>query len=226
MEESLERSYRMLGDDHRLLIEYKFFEPAFYHTDIPDWGLATIYAKKLGPKAQTLVDLGHHPQGTNIEYIIAILIDEGKLGGFHFNNRKYADDDLTTSSINPYELFLIFNEIAAAERQLGDLNIAYMIDQCHYEKPNIEAMIQSVVNIQIAYAKALLVDRERLKKAQEANDIIDAEECLIEAFNRDVSPLLAKVRQELGVPENPLKAFRESGYMRQIIEKRGSTKVS
>ncbi len=226
MEESLEKTYRMLGADHRLLIEYKFFEPAFYHTDIPDWGLATLYAKKLGPKAQTLVDLGHHPQGTNIEYIIAILIDEGKLGGFHFNNRKYADDDLTTSSINPYELFLIFNEIAAAERQLGDLNIAYMIDQCHYEKPNIEAMIQSVVNIQVAYAKALLVDRERLKRAQEANDIIDAEECLIEAFNRDVSPLLAKVRQELGVPENPLKAFRESSYMRQIIEKRGSTKAS
>lgn len=221
MEEGLAKTYAMLSDDQRMLIEYKFFEPAFYHTDIPDWGLATLYANKLGPKAQTLVDLGHHPQGTNIEYIIAILIDEGKLGGFHFNNRKYADDDLTTSSINPYELFLIFNEIVAGENEPNvELDIAYMIDQCHYIKPNIEAMIQSVVNIQTAYAKALLVDRERLKAAQEQGDIIDAEETLVEAFNRDVTPLLAKVRQELDVPTDPLRAFRESDYMARVVAER------
>ncbi len=208
MEEGLAKTYAMLGEGQRMLIEYKFFEPAFYHTDIPDWGLATLYAQKLGPKAQTLVDLGHHPQGTNIEYIIAILIDEGKLGGFHFNNRKYADDDLTTSSINPYELFLIFNEIVAAEQDPAiELDIAYMIDQCHYIKPNIEAMIQSVVNIQTAYAKALLVDRKRLKAAQENRDMIEAEECLVEAFNRDVTPLLEKVREELGVPADPRQGF-------------------
>lgn len=225
MEEGLAKTYEMLGQDQRMLIEYKFFEPTFYHTDIPDWGLATLYAKKLGPKAQTLVDLGHHPQGTNIEYIIAILIDEGKLGGFHFNNRKYADDDLTTSSINPYELFLIYNEIVAAEQDPNiELDIAYMIDQCHYIKPNIEAMIQSVVNIQTAYAKALLVDRKRLQEARENQDMIDAEECLVEAFNRDVTPLLAKVREELGVPVHPLRAFRESGYMARIEEQRSGPK--
>lgn len=222
MEEGLAKTYAMLGEGQRMLIEYKFFEPTFYHTDIPDWGLATLYAKKLGPKAQTLVDLGHHPQGTNVEYIIAILIDEGKLGGFHFNSRKYADDDLTTGSINPYELFLIFNEIVAAEAETGsDLGIAYMIDQCHYIKPNIEAMIQSVVNIQTAYAKALLVDRERLKDARERQDIIGAEECLVQAFNRDVTPLLHKVREELGVPLDPLAAFRDSGYLKRVEEIRG-----
>ena len=223
MEEGLKQTYDMLTGSQRMLIEYKFFEPAFYHTDIPDWGLATLYSQKLGPRAQTLVDLGHHPQGTNIEYIIAILLDEGKLGGFHFNNRKYADDDLTTSSINPYELFLIFNEIVAAEDDPNvEADIAYMIDQCHYIKPNIEAMIQSVVNIQTAYAKALLVDRPRLKAAQEAGDLIEAEECLVEAFNRDVSPLLEAVREEMGVPAKPLKAFRESGYMDKIRADRAS----
>jgi len=221
MEEGLRRTYDMLTGSQRMLIEYKFFEPAFYHTDIPDWGLATLYAKKLGPRAQTLVDLGHHPQGTNIEYIIAILLDEGKLGGFHFNSRKYADDDLTTGSHNPYELFLIFNEIVAAEDDPNvETNIAYMIDQCHYIKPNIEAMIQSVVNIHAAYAKALLVDRERLKAAQAEGNLIEAEECLLEAFNRDVAPLLEVVREEMGVPAKPLKAFRESGYMQKIRAER------
>lgn len=221
MEECLGKTYALLSDEQRMLIEYKFFEPAFYQTDIPDWGLATLHAMKLGPKAQTLVDLGHHPQGTNIEYIIAILLDEGRLGGFHFNSRKYADDDLTTGSINPYELFLIFHELVKGENDPGvHADIAYMIDQCHYIKPNIEAMIQSVVNIQTEYAKALLIDQERLSKAQATGDLIDAEECLLEASRRDVTPLLQEVRDEMGVPSNPLAAFRASGYMEQIRRER------
>jgi len=221
MEACLAEVYRMLGENQRMLIEYKFFEPAFYHTDVPDWGLATLYAKKLGPKAFTLVDLGHHPQGTNIEYIVAILLDEGKLGGFHFNSRKYADDDLTTGSINPYELFLIFCELVQeTEDGKPPADVAYMLDQCHYIKPNIAAMIQSVVNIQTAHAKALLVDRARLRAAQEAGDLIEAEQCLLEAFNRDVTPLLQVVREEMGVPADPLAAFRQSGYMERIVRER------
>ncbi|HHW10736.1 MAG TPA: L-rhamnose isomerase [Firmicutes bacterium] len=234
MADSLAQVYALLGERQRLLIEYKPFEPAFYHTDIPDWGLATLYAEGLGPKAFTLVDLGHHLHGTNIEYIVAILLSRGKLGGFHFNNRKYADDDLTTGSINPYEVFLIFNEIVAAQAEPGaggegaggegaggeKAEIAYMIDQSHYIKPSIEAMIQSVVNIQRAYAKALIVDRERLEEAREAGDMIEAEECLTAAFNYDVDPLLVEARRRMGVPDNPLAAFRRSGYMKQVEKER------
>ncbi len=220
LEEGLRAIVQRLGEGQRLLIEYKFFEPAFYHTDLPDWGLATLLAQRLGPKALTLVDLGHHPQGTNIEHIIAILIDEGKLGGFHFNNRKYADDDLTTSSINPYELFLIFNELVAAADEGVPLDVAYMIDQSHNTKPGIEALIQSVVNIQVAYAKALIVPRQALRERQLAGDVIGAEQCLIEAFQTDVTPLLVKVREEMDRPADPLAAFRASGYMAKVIRER------
>jgi len=222
LEESLQTVYDALADDQRILIEYKFFEPAFYHTDIPDWGLATLLAKKLGPKAQTLVDLGHHPLGANIEHIVAILIDEGKLGGFHFNSKKYADDDLTTGSINPYELFLIYHELVKGEEDLGDdLNVAYMIDQSHNVKPKVAAMIQSVEQIQTAYAKALLVDREALRNAQLRGDIIGAEMILRAAYDRDVTPLLASVREEMGVPVNPLEAYLKSGYEEKIAKERG-----
>lgn len=220
LEDALQKVYQAMDDDMTLLIEYKFFEPGFYHTDIGDWGMATLLAKKLGPQAKTLVDLGHHPLGTNIEQIVAYLIDEDKLGGFHFNNKKYADDDLTVGSINPYELFLIYNELVAGEEE-KEMNVAYMIDQSHNIKPKIEAMIQSVMNIQEAYAKALLVDRESLKEAQQAGDVVMAEEILLDAYRTDVRPLLASIREEMGVPINPLEAYRNSGYASKIAEERG-----
>ncbi len=218
LEDSLGKIYNALSDEMKLLIEYKFFEPAFYHTDIADWGIATSLANKLGDKAKTLVDLGHHPQGTNIEHIVAFLIDENKLGGFHFNSRKYADDDLTAGSINPYELFLIYKEIAAAEEE--GLDIAYMIDESHNIKPTIQATIQSVLNIQEAYAKALFIDRKALTEAQVKGDIVQAEEILLDAYRQDVRPLLKIVRDEIGCPQEPLKAYIESGYYERISEER------
>jgi L-rhamnose isomerase/sugar isomerase len=216
LEESLKEIYKNLEKDMRLLIEYKFFEPAFYHTDIADWGMAYNLCTKLGGKAMVLVDLGHHPLGTNIEQIVAYLLDEEKLGGFHFNNKKYADDDLTVGSINPYEFFLIFNELVSAKDNGIKANIAYMIDQCHNLKPKIEEMIQSVENIQKTYAKALIVDRESLKNYQQKNDIVMAEKMLNEAFETDVMPLLFKVREEMGLPLNPLEFFRNSGYINKL----------
>lgn len=220
LEESLKEIYSYLKPHMRLLIEYKFFEPAFYHTDIPDWGTAFLLSKKLGDKAYVLVDLGHHPLGTNIEQIVAILLDEGKLGGFHFNNKKYADDDLTTGSINPYELFLIFNELISAEEDGLKMDIAYMIDESHNLKNKIEEMIQSVDNIFKTYAKALIVNRKVLRKYQKEQDIVMAEKTLMEAFDTDIMPLIFKVREEMGVPLDPLKAFRESGYMDRVIKER------
>jgi len=224
LEEALRDVYNYMPDYMRLLIEYKFFEPAFYHTDIHDWGIAYLLSKKLGEKAQVLVDLGHHPPGYNIEQVVAILIDERKMGGFHFNNKKYADDDLTVGSINPYELFLIYNELVDAELNSETTEfaskIAYMIDQSHNVKNKIEAMIQSVVTLQEIYAKALFVDRDFLKQAQLEGRIIDAEECLKDAFFKDVKPLLKEVRKEIGLDPDPLLAFRKSGYLETIAHKR------
>ena len=217
METALAEVYDALPDATRMLIEYKFFEPAFYHTDLPDWGTAYLMATKLGEKAQVLVDLGHHPQGTNIEFIVAYLIDEGKLGGFHFNCRKYADDDLTVGTINPQELFLIYTELVAAELDPEtETDIAYMIDQSHNLKPKVEASIQSVCNLQKAYAKALLVDREALAAAQDAADLIEAESILQRADETDVNPLLEQVRLEMGRDPHPLTAYRKSGYYEKI----------
>ncbi len=216
LEESLREIYKNLEKDMRLLIEYKFFEPAFYHTDIADWGMTYNLCTKLGDQAMVLVDLGHHPLGTNIEQIVAYLLDEEKLGGFHFNNKKYADDDLTVGSINPYEFFLIFNELVSAKDNGIKANIAYMIDQCHNLKPKIEEMIQSVENIQKTYAKALIVDRESLKNYQQKNDIVMAEKMLNEAFETDVMPFLFKVREEMGLPLYPLEFFRNSGYINKL----------
>ena len=212
----------VLPHDARMLIEYKFFEPGFYLTDVADWGMAAFYCKNTGPKAQALVDLGHHPLSTNIEHIVAFLIDEGLLGGFHFNNRKYADDDVTTGSTNPYEVFLIYNEIVAAEADpsIRDLNIAYMVDQSHNIKPKMEAMIQTVTFIQSAYARALLVDREALLEAQTQEDTVCSESILQEAFGIDVRPLLARVRKEAGLHPEPLTAYRESGYFEKISAER------
>ena len=224
MLETLSEVYQHIPPDMRLLIEYKFFEPAFYHTDLADWGMAYAVASHLGPQAQVLVDIGHHPQGTNIEHIVAFLLDEGKLGGFHFNNRKYADDDLIVGTIHPFELFLIFHELVSAEHDPRTAEtaraVAYMIDQSHNIEPKIEAIIQSVVNIQIAYAKALIVDRQRLREAQEAGDVLDAHRLLQEAYETDVRPLLAQVRIEMGLDPDPISAFRRSGYAERIARER------
>ena len=223
MLEGLREAYGAMPDDMRMLLEYKFFEPAFYHTDLADWGMSCTYCNHLGERAQVLIDLGHHALGTNIEHIVAFLIDEGKMGGFHFNNKKYADDDVTVGSVNPYELFLIYNELAAAEDDPAvQMDVAYMIDQSHNVKPKIEAMIQSIVNCQTAYAKALLVDRAALRDAQDNGDIVTAEETLMDAYQTDVRPLLAQVRIEMGLDPDPILAFRESGYLDKKIEERVS----
>ncbi len=225
LEQGLAEIYEALGPGMRLLIEYKFFEPAFYHTDIGDWGTAYLLALKLGGQAQVLVDLGHHPLGTNIEQIVACLLAEGKLGGFHFNNKKFADDDLTAGCINPYELFLIYNELAAASLDPavadGAGKVAYMIDQSHNLKNKIEEMIQSVIALQEAYTKALLVDREALRQARIEGRIVDAEECLKDAYGTDVRPLLRDLREEMGLDPQPLEAFRRSGYTQAVAEERG-----
>ncbi len=229
MYESLAEVYAAMPDSMRMLIEYKFFEPAFYHTDLADWGMAYLVATRLGPRAQVLVDTGHHPQGTNIEHIVALLIDEGRLGGFHFNNRKYADDDLMVGSVNPYELFLIFHEIISAGRDPRCAetvrNIAYMLDQSHNVEPKVEATIQSVMNVQSAYAKALLIDREALAEAQAKQDVLAANRILHDAFETDVRPLLAEVREELGACADPIAAYRASGYYAKVTRERGRAQV-
>ncbi len=221
-EDSLKEVYAAMPEGMRMLIEYKPFEPGFYHTDFGDWGMSYVFAKKCGPNAHVLVDLGHHFTGQNIEHIVAFLIDEERLGGFHFNNHKYADDDLTAGSINPYELFLIYNELVKAEEEPnGNPPIGYMIDQAHIRKDKIDAMIQTVMNIQTAYAKAMCVNREKLKEAQLACDTVTAELCLQEAFNTDVEPLIKTVRVEMGVDPDPLQAFRASGYWQKVSKERG-----
>ena len=220
--ESLHEVYQALDSNMRMLIEYKFFEPAFYHTDLGDWGMAFNMAQKLGPQAQVLVDTGHHAQGTNVEQIVAYLLDEEKLGGFHFNSRKYADDDLIVGAINPYELFLIFYQIldVYAEANTGVShtaeNIAYMIDQSHAIEPKIPAMIRSVLNVQTQYAKALLINLDAVKKAQEQQDVLGAENAVREAFECDVTPLLRAVREEIGIPVDPMRAYLASGYAESI----------
>src|SRR6185437_8977929 len=198
---ALEKLYSSLPDGMRLLVEYKFFEPAFYSTDLPDWGTAALLCRRLGPQAQVLVDTGHHPQGTNIEQIVAVLLADGLLGGFHFNNRKYADDDLIVGSIDPFELFRIMREIATGP---GSDQVAFMIDQSHNVEGKIDAMIQSVMNIQTAYAKALVVDSERLSAVQQEGDVLGAHRILLEAFETDVRPLLTRLREAIGVDPDPV----------------------
>jgi L-rhamnose isomerase/sugar isomerase len=218
----LEELYASLPPGMRLLVEYKFFEPGFYSTDLPDWGTAALVCRRLGPQAQVLVDTGHHPLGTNIEQIVALLLAEGLLGGFHFNNRKYADDDLIVGAIDPFELFRIMREIAQAEAPEG---IAFMIDQSHNIEGKIDAMIQSVVNIQTAYAKALLVDDGKLAAAQRAGDVLGAHRVLLAAFETDVRPLLARLRDALGIDPDPVEAFRRGGYGERLAQERGTTQV-
>ena len=218
MRECLIEAYEAMPENMRMLLEYKPFEPAFYHTDLPDWGAALAMCQKLGDRAEVLVDLGHHLQGTNIEHIVALLLDEARLGGFHFNNRKYADDDLIVGSNNPFELFLIYTELVEAEE--SGARIDYMIDQAHNVEAKMEAMILSVTNLQEAYAKALLVDREALKEAQGAGDVLGGHRVLLDAYNTDVRPLCAKVREDLGGSADPIAAFRASGYLERVVEER------
>jgi len=219
--ESLEETYAALPAGMRILVEYKFFEPAFYSTDLPDWGTAALVCRRLGPQAQVLVDTGHHPQGTNVEQIVAVLLTEGLLGGFHFNNRKYADDDLIVGAIDPFELFRIMREIARG----GAENVAFMIDQSHNVEGKIDAMIQSVANIQTAYAKALLVDETLLEQAQLAGDVLGAHRVLVEAFETDVRPLLGRLRESIGVEADPVEAFRRGGYGKRLARERGTASV-
>jgi L-rhamnose isomerase / sugar isomerase len=217
MRESLSEAYQAMPENMRMLLEYKPFEPAFYHTDLPDWGAALTMCQRLGERAEVLVDFGHHLQGTNIEHIVALLLDEGRLGGFHFNNRKYADDDLIVGSVNPFELFLIYTELIEAEEST---RIDYMIDQAHNIEAKMEAMILSVTNLQEAYAKALLVDRQSLNEARRSGDVLGAHRTLLDAYATDVRPLCAKVREDMGAAANPIAAFKQSGYAERVAVER------
>ena len=223
LQDSLAEVYATLSPSQRMLIEYKPFEPGFYQTDLADWGSAYAAALRLGDRAQVLVDLGHHLPGANIEHIVAMLLDEGRLGGFHFNNRKYADDDLTVGSIQPYELFLIYTELVKGEDDGLAGDVAYMIDQSHTLKNKVAEMIQSVVALQTSYAKALLVDYAAVRRAQDTNDVVAAEEAVKAAFATDVAPLLWKIRSEtdLPAPDDPVRGFRESGYAAAKSDERG-----
>ncbi len=220
-EEGLRELHARLGAEQRLLLEYKPFEPAFYHTDIADWGMALLLARAAGPRARVLVDTGHHYLSQNIEQIVAWLLSEDMLGGFHFNDRRYADDDLTMGSIDPYQAFRIFHEIRSYEWETGaQADIAYMIDQSHNLKGKIEAMIQTVLTAQELFAKAALVNHGALASYQQRCDLVDAEECLRSAFASDVRPILSAWRESRGLPSNPLAAFRESGYLERITAER------
>ncbi len=220
-EQYLAEVHAQLDPNQRLLVEYKPFEPAFYHTDIADWGMALHFARAAGPRAKVLVDTGHHYLSQNIEQIVAWLLAEEMLGGFHFNDRRYADDDLTLGSIDPYQVFRIFHEIIDFERETGSpADIAYMIDQSHNLKGKIEAMIQTAVVAQQLWAQAALVDSVALRQARQNSDVIRAESCLQDAFATDVRPMIREWRAARGLPPDPLEAFRRSGYLERITKER------
>lgn len=220
LHEGLAEVYRHLPAGGRMLLEYKFFEPAFYHTDLADWGMSYALCLKLGPQAEVLVDTGHHAPGTNVAHIVALLLDEGRLGGFHFNARQYADDDLIVGSTNPWELFVIFTELVGA----GDTarHVAYMIDQSHNIEPKLEAMLLSILNCQTALAKALIVDYAALSAAQQAGDVLGSHQILVDAFQTDVRPLLRQVRREMDVPAEPMAALRADAYVAKVQAERGT----
>jgi len=228
MLECLREAYAAMPEGMRMLLEYKFYEPAFYHTDLADWGQSLLMCQKLGDRAQVLVDLGHHALGTNVEQIVATLLDEDRLGGFHFNARRYGDDDLIVGSTNPFELFLIYVELVDAERRGARVDrVAYMIDQSHNIEPKIEGMIISVMQLQESYARALLVDWRELEDARRSGDVLRAYRVLQDAYQTDVRPLCAVVRQQLGASADPVGAFRASGYMEKIAsERRGGVQMS
>ncbi|HXN22040.1 MAG TPA: TIM barrel protein [Candidatus Dormibacteraeota bacterium] len=221
--EGLREVHKIVPPNHRLLIEYKPFEPAFYHTDIADWGMALLLARAAGERARVLIDTGHHYQAQNIEQIVSLLLAEGMLGGFHFNDRRYADDDLTFGSIDPYQVFRIFHEIMLYEWETeAPADIAYMVDQSHNLKGKIEAMIQTVCSAQELYAKASLVDHAQLDYHQRHCNLIAAEECLKTAFWTDVRPAVQEWRKTNGLPEDPLHAFHRSGYLDRITQERST----
>jgi L-rhamnose isomerase / sugar isomerase len=222
MEEVLASTHAALGPDQRMLVEYKPFEPAFYHTDIADWGMALELARRAGPKAKVLVDTGHHLQGTNIEQIVTWLLHCDALGGFHFNDRKYADDDLTLGSIDPYQVFRIFSEIMSCPDGKATGGIAYMIDQSHNLKGKVEAMVQTVVMAQELFAKAALIDQEKLAALQQSCDLVAAEETFRGAFWTDVRPMVKEWRQARKLPAEPLAALKQSGYVETISRERGA----
>ncbi|MEU1623172.1 L-rhamnose isomerase [Streptomyces sp. NPDC005722] len=218
--EALAEVYERLGDDQRMLLEYKLFEPAFYTTDVPDWGTAYAHCLKLGPKAQVVVDTGHHAPGTNIEFIVAFLLSQGKLGGFDFNSRFYADDDLMVGAADPFQLFRILHEVAKNRGFETETNVAFMLDQCHNIEAKIPAVIRSVMNVQEATAKALLVDLDALGEAQRSGDVLAANAVLMDAYNTDVRPLLREVREERGLAPDPVAAYHASGWQEHIVADR------
>ncbi|WP_037364439.1 L-rhamnose isomerase [Nakamurella lactea] len=221
--EALKETYEAMtaaSAEMTMLVEYKFFEPAFYHTDLPDWGTSLLHCLHLGPQAKVLVDTGHHAPGTNIEMIVATLLREGRLGGFHFNSRFYADDDLIVGAADPFGLFRIMFEVAQAGAVLPDGGVAFMLDQCHNLEAKIPAEIRSVMNVQEATAKALLVDAEALAQARSAGDVLAANAIVMDAYNTDVRPLLAQVREEMGLAADPLAAYAASGYAEKIVTER------
>ncbi|MFD7436141.1 L-rhamnose isomerase [Streptomyces sp. NPDC059861] len=218
--EGLAEVYGRLGEGQRMLLEYKLFEPAFYTTDVPDWGTAYAHCLKLGPKAQVVVDTGHHAPGTNIEFIVATLLREGKLGGFDFNSRFYADDDLMVGAADPFQLFRIMYEVVRGGGFGARSGVAFMLDQCHNIEAKIPAIIRSVMNVQEATAKALLVDRGALTAAQRDGDVLGANAVLMDAYNTDVRPLLREVRGEMGLDAEPLAAYARSGWAEKIVAER------
>jgi len=225
--EALGTVYRRLGPGQRMLLEYKLFEPSFYTTDVPDWGTALAHCAALGPAAAVVVDTGHHAPGVNIEFIVAILLRAGRLGGFDFNSRFYADDDLMVGAADPFQLFRILNEVAAAGALAPAAGVAFMLDQCHNIEPKIPAQIRSVMNVQEATAKALLIDRGALGAAQRAGDVLGANAVLMDAYNTDVRPLLADLRAEMGLDPDPVAAYQRSGYAQKIVADRvGGTPAS
>jgi L-rhamnose isomerase/sugar isomerase len=220
LSEALHEVYDRLGDDQRMLLEYKLFEPAFYATDVPDWGTSYAHCLELGPKATVCIDTGHHAPGTNIEFIVAFLLRAGKLGAFDFNSRFYADDDLMVGAADPFQLFRIMNEIIRGEALDPSRGIAFMLDQCHNIEAKIPAIIRSVMNVQEATAKALLVDRHALRTAQQEGDVLAANAALMDAYNTDVRPLLAELRTDHGLDPDPVAAYNRSGYFEQITKDR------
>jgi L-rhamnose isomerase / sugar isomerase len=218
--EALAAVYRRIGDDQRLVLEYKLFEPAFYHTDVPDWGTAYAHCLALGPKALVVVDTGHHAPGTNIEFIVAFLLRERKLGAFDFNSRFYADDDLMAGAADPFQLFRIMYEVVRGGGYVPEAGVSFMLDQCHNVERKIPGQIRSVMNVQELTAKALLVDRDALAAAQQAGDVLAANGVLMDAFATDVRPLLAELRSAQGLDPDPMAAYARSGYDERIVAER------
>jgi L-rhamnose isomerase/sugar isomerase len=224
---ALAQVYGRLVPGQRMLLEYKLFEPSFYTTDVPDWGTALLHCVALGPRAAVVVDTGHHAPGTNIEFIVAVLLRAGRLGGFDFNSRFYADDDLMVGAADPFQLFRILHEVVLAGALGPGAGVAFMLDQCHNIEPKIPAQIRSVLNVQEATAKALLVDQPALAAAQQAGDVLGANAVLMDAYNTDVRPLLAGLREDMGLDPDPVAAYHRSGYAEKIIAGRvGGTPAS